>query len=307
LENFAKTMGVPTTEIAERAFRSRHPAELGSRCTVFMNSRIITEQKNGKEVDDILAGLCRSIIENVFTKVIRISSLDSLGDRIVVQGGTFCNDAVLRAIEQYTEREVVRAPYPGLMGAIGAAHAAMEAMQESSQASAFIGFDALRSFTFRQINGLVCQGCENHCRRSVVTFSTGDTWITGNRCERGGVLAPGELEAFLAAHAEEDTDPVSSAAAETGDDQAKETADDQTQEAAADQKKAAAADQPVVQAKDTAADQPTDTKKKKVPARKVKKGMDLFKVRKSFLTRDYPCKELDGKKGVTIGLPFVLF
>jgi len=263
LENFAKNMGVPTTEIAERAFRSRHPAELGSRCTVFMNSRIITEQKNGKEVDDILAGLCRSIIENVFTKVIRISSLDSLGDRIVVQGGTFCNDAVLRAIEQYTEREVVRAPYPGLMGAIGAAHAAMEAMQESGQASAFIGFDALRSFSFRQINGMVCQGCENHCRRSVVTFSTGDTWITGNRCERGGVLAPGELEAFLAVHAEEDTAPVSFAAAET--------------------------------------------KKKKVPARKVKKGMDLFKVRKSFLTRDYPCKELDGKKGVTIGLPFVLF
>ena len=110
LENFARNMGVPTNEIAERAFKAEHPAELGSRCTVFMNSRIITEQKNGKEVNDILAGLCRSIIENVFTKVIRISSLDSLGDRVVVQGGTFCNDAVLRAMEQYIGREVVRAP-----------------------------------------------------------------------------------------------------------------------------------------------------------------------------------------------------
>ena len=199
LENFAKNMGVSTTEIAERAFAAKHPAVLGSRCTVFMNSRIITEQKNGREVNDILAGLCRSIIENVFTKVIRISSLDSLGDRIVVQGGTFCNDAVLCAIEQYIGREVVRAPYPGLMGAIGAAHTAMEKVRRTNaQSSSFIGFDALHAFTFTQVNGLVCSGCQNHCRRSVVTFSTGDTWITGNRCERGSILNPGELEAFLA-------------------------------------------------------------------------------------------------------------
>ena len=199
LENFAKNMGVSTTEIAERAFKAEHPAVLGSRCTVFMNSRIITEQKNGREVNDILAGLCRSIIENVFTKVIRISSLNSLGDRIVVQGGTFCNDAVLCAIEQYIGREVVRAPYPGLMGAIGAAHTAMEKVRRTNaQSSSFIGFDALHAFTFTQVNGLVCSGCQNHCRRSVVTFSTGDTWITGNRCERGSILNPGELEAFLA-------------------------------------------------------------------------------------------------------------
>ena len=199
LENFAKNMGVSTTEIAERAFAAEHPAVLGSRCTVFMNSRIITEQKNGREVNDILAGLCRSIIENVFTKVIRISSLDSLGDRIVVQGGTFCNDAVLCAIEQYIGREVVRAPYPGLMGAIGAAHTAMEKVRRTNaQSSSFIGFEALHAFTFTQVNGLVCSGCQNHCRRSVVTFSTGDTWITGNRCERGSILNPGELEAFLA-------------------------------------------------------------------------------------------------------------
>ena len=203
LENFAKNMGVPVPEIAERAFAAKHPAELGSRCTVFMNSRIITEQKNGREVNDILAGLCRSIIENVFTKVIRISNLDSLGDRIVVQGGTFCNDAVLCAIEQYIGREVVRAPYPGLMGAIGAAHTAMEKAARTQEPSSFIGFEALHDFTFTQVNGLVCSGCGNHCRRSVVTFSTGDNWITGNRCDRGSVLNPGELEAFLESQKEQ--------------------------------------------------------------------------------------------------------
>lgn len=118
LENFASSLHIPVEEIAEAAFSSKHPASLGSRCTVFMNSSIVTEQRNGKQSADIMAGLCRSIIENVFTKVIRISNLDSLGDKIVVQGGTFRNDAVLRALEQYTGREVIRAPYPGIMGAI---------------------------------------------------------------------------------------------------------------------------------------------------------------------------------------------
>ena len=92
LANYAGTLNVPADKIAERAFESTAPAELGSRCTVFMNSRIITEQRNGRTADDIMAGLCRSIIENVFTKVIRLSNLSSLGDKIVVQGGTFCNE-----------------------------------------------------------------------------------------------------------------------------------------------------------------------------------------------------------------------
>ena len=102
LENFASSLHIPVEEIADAAFSSDHPASLGSRCTVFMNSSIVTEQRNGKQSADIMAGLCRSIIENVFTKVIRISNLDSLGNKIVVQGGTFRNDAVLRALEQYT-------------------------------------------------------------------------------------------------------------------------------------------------------------------------------------------------------------
>ena len=121
LENFAASLKIPVEEIAKTAFDSKSPAKLDSRCTVFMNSSIVTEQRNGKLPGDIMAGLCRSIIENVFTKVIRISNMDSLGDVIVVQGGTFQNDAVLRALEQYTGRQVIRAPYPGIMGAIGAA------------------------------------------------------------------------------------------------------------------------------------------------------------------------------------------
>lgn len=121
LENFAVSLHIPVEKIAETAFPASSPAVLGSRCTVFMNSSIVTAQRNGKQADDIMAGLCRSIIENVFTKVIRVSNLNSLGNQVVVQGGTFLNNAVLRALEQYLGHEVIRAPYPGIMGALGAA------------------------------------------------------------------------------------------------------------------------------------------------------------------------------------------
>ena len=140
LENFASTLHIPLEGIAEAAFTSKSPAVLGSRCTVFMNSSIVTEQRNGKTPDDIMAGLCSSIIENVFTKVIRTSNLDKLGNRIVVQGGTFANDAVLRAFELYVGKDVTRAPYPGLMGAIGVALLTKEHLErkaaESAQAAA---------------------------------------------------------------------------------------------------------------------------------------------------------------------------
>ena len=186
LENFAASLHIPVERIAEEAFDARHPACLGSRCTVFMNSSIVTEQRNGKLPGDIMAGLCRSIIENVFTKVIRVSNLDSLGDAIVVQGGAFRNDAVLRALEQYTGRQVIRAPYPGVMGAIGAALLAKERM--AGQPRTFIGLDALEDFTYTQEANAPCPFCANHCRRTVVTFSNGSAWITNNRCERGEVL-----------------------------------------------------------------------------------------------------------------------
>ena len=223
LQNFAHTLGIQTRQIAEAAFRSKSPAELGSRCTVFMTSSVVTEQKNGKTPDDIMAGLCRSIIENVFTKVIRVSNLDSLGKRIVVQGGTFANDAVLAAFEAYVGRQVTRAPYPGLMGAIGAALFArrnvhmqegglddgeygeatrfvrrmrqLEPATPGRLCSSFIGFDGVRELTYEQKTNVICPFCTNNCARSVVTFSDGSTWVTGNRCERGEVVGDPRDEA----------------------------------------------------------------------------------------------------------------
>ena len=192
LENFASSLNIEVKEIANAAFSSQNPAVLGSRCTVFMNSSVITEQRNGKLPEDIMAGLCRSIIENVFTKVIRISNLDSLGDKIVVQGGTFENDAVLCAMEQYTGRKVIRAPYPGIMGAIGAALITKERHQENCRKGdvkkTFIGLDAMDDFAYTQEANSPCPFCANHCKRTIVTFSNGKTWITNNRCERGEVL-----------------------------------------------------------------------------------------------------------------------
>ena len=99
-----RCLGIPAAEITGAAFRSRHPAKLGSRCTVFMNNTVITEQKNSCQPDGIMAGLSRSIIENVFTKIVRVSGPDVFGEKVVVQGGTFCNGAVLRALEQYLGR-----------------------------------------------------------------------------------------------------------------------------------------------------------------------------------------------------------
>ena len=189
LEEFAASLGIPVEGIADAAFRAQNPAELGSRCTVFMNSSIITEQKNGRTPDDIMAGLCRSIIKNVFTKVVRIPNTDVLGSRIVVQGGTFKNDAVLRALEQYLGRTVTRAPYPGEMGAIGAALLTKRQAEASGfPASHFIGFAALDAFTYTQSQNEPCPFCQNHCSRTVIRFPGGESFVTGNRCERGEIL-----------------------------------------------------------------------------------------------------------------------
>ena len=188
LESFAKTLHIGTREIAENAFSSGNPAVLGSRCTVFMNSSIITEQRNGKEPRDIMAGLCRSIIENVFTKVIRVPNIESLGDNIVVQGGTFLNDAVLRAMEQYVGKDVTRAPYAGLMGAIGAALRAYEYANSEEYERTFLTPEALRSFSYQQESNAPCPYCTNHCNRTILTFPDGSCFVTNNRCEKGEVL-----------------------------------------------------------------------------------------------------------------------
>ncbi|MDR3324799.1 MAG: acyl-CoA dehydratase activase, partial [Spirochaetaceae bacterium] len=196
LENFAVSLNIPVQDIARAAFASTNPAELGSRCTVFMNSCIITEQKNGKGAGDIMAGLCRSIIENVFTKVVRVSNLARLGNSIVVQGGAFKNDAVLRALEQYegfAGKRIVRAPYPGEMGAIGVALLAKKYVEETlaqtgAWTSSFIGLDAMESFSFTQESRKLCPFCANNCSRTLLRFSNGAFWVTGNRCKRGEVI-----------------------------------------------------------------------------------------------------------------------
>ena len=215
LENFASSLNIPVKDIAHAAFSSTNPAVLGSRCTVFMTSSIVSEQRCGKTPADIMAGLCRSIIENAFTKVIRISNLESLGKKVVVQGGTFLNDAVLRALEQHIGREVTRAPYPGLMGAIGIALLTQEHLEgarrergevaaslenanatnenaisegrEPARATAF-SLDALDAFSYTQESNLICPFCANHCNRTRITFANGDSWVTGNRCPRGEVV-----------------------------------------------------------------------------------------------------------------------
>lgn len=213
LENFARSLGIPVEDIAATAFSSAEPAALGSRCTVFMTSSVISEQRDGKTPADIMAGLCRSIIENVFTKVVRVPNMDALGEHIVVQGGTFANDAVLRAFEQYVGRDVARSPYPGLMGAIGAALLAKEHVERAAQAAgpagadgardgsdarggtSFIGFPAVRALSFTREGNVTCPFCGNHCARTIISFSTGDRYVTGNRCSRGEVLGdPGEPE-----------------------------------------------------------------------------------------------------------------
>ncbi len=189
LEGFASSLGIEVEDIAKAAIRSKSPAVLGSRCTVFMNSSIVSEQRRGKTPDDIMAGLARSIIENVFTKVIRVANTDTLGKKIVVQGGTFKNDAVLRALEQYLGHSVTRAPYPGLMGAIGAALVAKrQAQAKGNPPSRFIGLTAMQDFSYERTANVPCPFCGNHCNRTLIRFSDGGTYVTGNRCERGEVV-----------------------------------------------------------------------------------------------------------------------
>ena len=187
LESFAAGLGYDVSAIEDAAFSSRAPSELGSRCTVFMNSGIIGAQRSGAQPADIMAGLCRSIVSNVFTKVVRITRPEALGRRVVVQGGTFLNGAVVRAFEEYLGLEVERAPYPGLMGAIGAAYLAQEAMGATPGAQTrFVGREGVRTFAYTREANAECPHCANHCKRTIVTFPSGERHVTGNRCERGG-------------------------------------------------------------------------------------------------------------------------
>ncbi len=185
IQTFAQAMGYSISDFAKLGLFAEKPVDLGSRCTVFMNSSVKQAQKDGASVEDISAGLSSSIIKNAIYKVIRAASADDLGENIVVQGGTFLNDAVLRAFEQELGRNVVRPAIAGLMGAFGAALFAKEnAIKENKEVSTLITIDALENFSYtsKQLN---CSGCTAKCSMTLIKFSDGHKFISGNRCEKG--------------------------------------------------------------------------------------------------------------------------
>lgn len=179
LETFAKSMGYSIEDFAKKGIYGNHPVNLGSRCTVFMNSSVKQAQKDGAGVEDISAGLSISVVKNAIYKVIRAASADELGKNVVVQGGTFYNDAVLRAFERELGRNVIRPSIAGLMGAYGAA-----LYSKKCERSNLISRKELESFT-HSAKSVTCRGCTNSCSLTINTFKDGRKFISGNRCEKG--------------------------------------------------------------------------------------------------------------------------
>ncbi len=179
IETFARSMGYSVSDFAEKGISAKAPVNLGTRCTVFMNSSVKQSQKEGATVEDISAGLSVSVVKNALYKVIRAHSPDELGKNIVVQGGTFLNDAVLRAFELELGADVIRPSVAGLMGAYGAALYAMK-----FDKSSIITPEGLEGFVHESKNAS-CHGCGNNCRLTVNVFDGGRKFISGNQCERG--------------------------------------------------------------------------------------------------------------------------
>ena len=183
IETFAKSLNFTVQDFAKEALFAKHPIDLGTRCTVFMNSKVKQAQKEGASVADISAGLAYSVIKNALFKVIKLTDAADLGQNIVVQGGTFYNDAVLRSLEKIAGIKVVRPDIAGIMGAFGAALIAKERYEDAPRTS---------MLTIEQINELTfatelsrCPHCNNHCLLTINKFSDDRSFITGNRCERG--------------------------------------------------------------------------------------------------------------------------
>jgi predicted CoA-substrate-specific enzyme activase len=183
IETFAKSLNYSVQDFAKEALFAKNPIDLGTRCTVFMNSKVKQAQKEGASVADISSGLAYSVIKNALFKVIKLSDAKDLGENIVVQGGTFYNDAVLRSFEKIAGVHATRPDIAGIMGAFGAALIARERHEADYQTS---------MLTIEQINELSyttklarCQGCTNHCLLTINKFSDSRQYITGNRCERG--------------------------------------------------------------------------------------------------------------------------
>ena len=179
IETFARSMGYDVADFARRGLHAKAPVNLGTRCTVFMNSSVKQSQKDGATVEDISAGLSISVVKNALYKVIRANSPSELGKNIVVQGGTFYNDAVLRAFEKELGADVIRPSVAGLMGAYGAALRAMR-----FEKSGLLSAEELEKFTHTS-RSAICHGCTNNCRLTVNTFSDGKKFISGNQCQRG--------------------------------------------------------------------------------------------------------------------------
>ncbi len=183
IETFAKSLNFTVRDFAKEALFAAHPIDLGTRCTVFMNSKVKQAQKEGASVADISAGLAYSVIKNALFKVIKLTDAKQLGKNVVVQGGTFYNDAVLRSFETISGVEAIRPDIAGIMGAFGAALVARERHTEGYQSTTLdvAGLDALNYDT----KLTRCQGCLNHCLLTINNFGGGRHYITGNRCEKG--------------------------------------------------------------------------------------------------------------------------
>ena len=180
LQTFANALGYSIADFAKKGLFAKHPVNLGSRCTVFMNSSVKQAQKDGATIEDISAGLSISVVKNALYKVIRATTPQELGEHIVVQGGTFLNDAVLRSFELELGVQVVRPAISGLMGAYGAA---LYAKKQSTGKSSLLSLEELKSFTHK-VSVVSCGLCSNHCRLTVNTFAGGRKFIGGNRCEK---------------------------------------------------------------------------------------------------------------------------
>ena len=183
IETFAKSLNYSVQDFAKAALFAENPIDLGTRCTVFMNSKVKQAQKEGASVADISAGLAYSVIKNALYKVIKVSDASELGQHIVVQGGTFYNDAVLRAFEKIAECEAIRPDIAGIMGAFGAALIARE-RYDKSKVSTMLPIEKINSLEYRTTMAN-CKGCTNNCRLTINKFSGGRQFISGNRCERG--------------------------------------------------------------------------------------------------------------------------
>ena len=183
IETFAKSLNFTVKDFAQEALFAKNPIDLGTRCTVFMNSKVKQAQKEGASVSDISAGLAYSVIKNALFKVIKVSDASELGNHIVVQGGTFYNNAVLRSLEKIADCEVIRPDIAGIMGAFGAALIARERYSDCRKTT-MLPIDEIENMKYKTTM-TKCIGCTNNCRLTVSHFSGNRRFITGNRCERG--------------------------------------------------------------------------------------------------------------------------